>query len=65
MHFRHYGRANVLWADGHVTSERWEWAPETNVYGGKNGAWAVGWFGPENNYYFDSGDKSGYGSQTK
>ena len=32
IHFRHYGRANVLWTDGHVTSEKWEWAPETNVY---------------------------------
>ncbi len=60
MHFRHNGRANVLWADGHVTSEKWEWAPETNIYGGSNYRWAVGWFGPENNVHFDHGDKSGY-----
>ncbi|HOC73808.1 MAG TPA: prepilin-type N-terminal cleavage/methylation domain-containing protein, partial [Candidatus Hydrogenedentes bacterium] len=31
MHFRHYGRINVVWCDGHITSERWEWAPEENV----------------------------------
>jgi prepilin-type processing-associated H-X9-DG protein/prepilin-type N-terminal cleavage/methylation domain-containing protein len=60
IHFRHYGRANVLWADGHVTSEKWAWAPETNIYGAKNSRWAVGWFGPENNSLFDHGDKRGY-----
>lgn len=60
MHFRHYGRANVLWADGHVTSEHWEWAPEVNIYGAKNSRWMVGWFGPENNRLFDHGDKTGY-----
>ncbi|MBI2433210.1 MAG: prepilin-type N-terminal cleavage/methylation domain-containing protein [Candidatus Hydrogenedentes bacterium] len=58
IHFRHYGRANVLWADGHVTSEKWEWAPETNVFGGSNHRWATGWFGPRTNYLFDSSDKS-------
>lgn len=60
MHFRHYGRANVLWCDGHITSEKWEWAPETNIYGGKNYRWGVGWFGPKNNYYFDCGNKQLY-----
>jgi prepilin-type processing-associated H-X9-DG protein len=60
VHFRHYGRANVLWADGHVTSEKWAWAPETNIYGALNRRWAVGWFGPTNNRLFDHGDKSGY-----
>jgi len=59
-HFRHFGRANVLWADGHITSEKWEWAPETNIYGANNSRWAVGWFGPEDNRLFDHGDKSGY-----
>lgn len=53
LHFRHWGRANVLWCDGHITSERWEWATEENVYGAVNRAWNVGWFGPKNNYYFD------------
>jgi len=55
MHFRHYGRANVLWADGHITSEKWEWAPEENIYGGSNYRYGVGWFGPASNHYFDSG----------
>ena len=60
IHFRHYGRANVLWADGHVTSEHWKWAPETNAYFARNARWSVGWFGPENNLLFDV-SKSGYG----
>lgn len=59
IHFRHRGRANVLWADGHITSERWEWAPLRNTYGALNRAWAVGWFGPKNNYYFTATDKEG------
>jgi len=53
LHFRHYGRVNVLWCDGHVSSERWEWAPEENGYGANNKRWSVGWFGPKSNYYFD------------
>lgn len=57
MHFRHYGRANVLWADGHVTSERFVWTPEENIYGGRNARWAVGWFGPRDNRLFDHGPK--------
>lgn len=60
IHFRHNKRANVLWADGHVTSERWEWTPEKNVYGAVNRRWGVGWFGPRDNRFFDSGDKSFY-----
>jgi prepilin-type processing-associated H-X9-DG protein/prepilin-type N-terminal cleavage/methylation domain-containing protein len=58
IHFRHSGRANVLWADGHITSERWEWAPDRNVYGAMNQGWGVGWFGPRNNYYFTVNDKN-------
>lgn len=57
MHFRHYGRVNVLWCDGHITSEDFGWSPDTNVYGGSNRTWGVGWFGPVSNYWFDSGDK--------
>lgn len=64
IHFRHFGRANVLWADGHVTSERFGWTTDTNIYGARNAAWAVGWFGPHTNYYFDSGDKSAYREET-
>jgi len=62
LHFRHYGRANVLWADGHVTSEAWGWAPGENIYGARNSAFAVGWFGPRDNRLFDNGSKSAYTS---
>ena len=60
IHFRHFGRANVMWCDGHVTSEKWGWAPETNVYDGSNYRQAVGWFGPKNNSLFDCQEKGGY-----
>lgn len=53
IHFRHWGRANVMWADGHLTSEKWEWAPDYNVYQAYNPRWAVGWFGPHDNSLFD------------
>jgi len=47
IHFRHRGKANVAWADGHVTAETLE----------RTGArWAshqLGWFGPDNNELFD------------
>ncbi len=59
MHFRHYGRVNVLWCDGHITSETLGWTIDTNAYGGNNNAWGVGWIGDRTNYYFDSGDKQG------
>ncbi|MBX7256229.1 MAG: DUF1559 domain-containing protein, partial [Candidatus Hydrogenedentes bacterium] len=60
LHFRHDGRVNVVWCDGHVTSEKWEWAPDgPNIYGGINERWAVGWFGPRTNRYFDCGEKEG------
>jgi len=64
IHFRHYGRANVLWADGHITSEPFEWTTETNVYGANNREWGVGWFGPKNNYFFDVGAKTAYSGGT-
>jgi prepilin-type N-terminal cleavage/methylation domain-containing protein/prepilin-type processing-associated H-X9-DG protein len=62
LHFRHQGRVAVIWCDGHVTSERWEFAPLMNVYDGNNRRWGVGWFGPENNRLFDSRTKTGYSS---
>ncbi len=65
IHFRHHGRANVLWADGHVTSEKFTWTTGANIYGARNAAWGVGWFGPQSNYFFDSQDKATYtGTQT-
>jgi len=60
LHFRHDMRVNVVWCDGHVTSERFEWTTNENIYGGQNRRFGVGWFGPESNVYFDSGDKDEY-----
>ncbi len=60
IHFRHNMRVNVVWCDGHISSEPWGWAPDTNVYGGSNVQWGVGWFGPRNNFYFDAGSKTEY-----
>jgi prepilin-type N-terminal cleavage/methylation domain-containing protein/prepilin-type processing-associated H-X9-DG protein len=60
LHFRHYGRVNVVWCDGHVSSERWEWAPEESYDGTDNSRWNIGWFGPKNNFYFDNVLKDNY-----
>jgi prepilin-type N-terminal cleavage/methylation domain-containing protein/prepilin-type processing-associated H-X9-DG protein len=62
LHFRHDGRINVVWCDGHISSERFGWAPDDpeNVFGGVNARWAVGWFGPKDNRYFDNGSKDDY-----
>ncbi|MGI6461628.1 MAG: prepilin-type N-terminal cleavage/methylation domain-containing protein [Candidatus Hydrogenedentales bacterium] len=59
LHFRHNGRVNVVWCDGHISSEKFEWTAG-NIYEGNNARHAIGWFGPKNNYYFDCGDKSAY-----
>jgi prepilin-type processing-associated H-X9-DG protein len=47
IHFRHRGRANVAWCDGHVTAESME---RTD---GRSAAHALGWFGPDDNSLFD------------
>lgn len=47
VHFRHAGRANVAWCDGHVTAEEPTRLGGTNRYGGSGAKWLVGWFGPE------------------
>ena len=47
IHFRHRGRANAAWCDGHVTSE----SPDrTN---GRSPGPVLGWFGPDDNSLFD------------
>ena len=56
IHFRHGGkgrRANVAWADGHVTSEPFGWTYPTNVYGIDNAKARLGFFGPKDNSLFD------------
>jgi prepilin-type N-terminal cleavage/methylation domain-containing protein/prepilin-type processing-associated H-X9-DG protein len=53
IHFRHAGRANVVWVDGHVTTERMEWTYPKNVYGVDNATAHLGFFGPRDNTLFD------------
>ena len=48
IHFRHNGRANVIWCDGHVSAE--------NMTVEKNADFSkfnIGWFGGPNNELFD------------
>jgi prepilin-type processing-associated H-X9-DG protein len=52
LHFRHRGKANIAWADGHVTAERFEWTCPVNVYGAKNEPLQLGFFGPRDNRFF-------------
>ena len=47
IHFRHRGRANVVWCDGHVTSEA---RSRTDA---RSASRALGWFGPDDNTLFD------------
>ncbi len=53
IHFRHAGRANVVWVDGHVTSQLMEWTYPVNVYDVNNAAVHLGFFGPKDNSLFD------------
>jgi len=48
IHFRHRGKANVIWCDGHVSSESM-----TLTSDDKFTAFHVGWFGPPDNSLFD------------
>jgi prepilin-type processing-associated H-X9-DG protein len=53
IHFRHRGRANVAWADGHVSAEAMTFSNES--YGltpAQVQAAGVGWFGPDSNALF-------------
>jgi prepilin-type processing-associated H-X9-DG protein/prepilin-type N-terminal cleavage/methylation domain-containing protein len=52
IHFRHRDKANIAWADGHVTSERMEWTYPANVYGADNKKMKLGFFGPRDNTLF-------------
>ena len=47
IHFRHQGKANVAWCDGHVTAETLEWSD------GRSAGRSLGWFGPADNSLFD------------
>lgn len=55
IHFRHGGRANVAWCDGHVSAERMSFTRDgSNIYGADNAASGLGWFGPDDNSLFDN-----------
>lgn len=54
-HFRHLGRAQVAWCDGHVEGRPMDFTLDgTNVYGADSGAAGIGWFGPRANSLFDA-----------
>lgn len=63
IHFRHNRRANVVWCDGHISSEHWGWAhgPVDVGYSGTNNyRHGLGWFGPRDNRLFYTGYKSDF-----
>lgn len=53
VHFRHLGRANVAWCDGHVTAEQPAQLDGANGDGGDGQRAKIGWFGPstQNGYW--------------
>ncbi|GAG92020.1 unnamed protein product, partial [marine sediment metagenome] len=53
IHFRHRGKANVGWVDGHITSEEVALFEEENIYGVKSCDMMLGWFEPIDNTPFD------------
>ena len=54
IHFRHRGRANVAWCDGHVDPRELTFTWRSGVYLGDPGRHDIGWFGlDDNNGYFD------------
>jgi prepilin-type processing-associated H-X9-DG protein/prepilin-type N-terminal cleavage/methylation domain-containing protein len=54
IHFRHNrGRANIGWADGHVTSEKFGWShPPHEPYNVDTAGVMLGFFGPHDNALF-------------
>lgn len=48
IHFRHHGRANVVWCDGHISEEAMTTEGESS-----STKFDVGWFGPADNSLFD------------
>jgi len=53
IHFRHGGRANVGWADGHVDSQEMVPFDGVNAYGVRSSRVMLGWFGSLDNSLFD------------
>jgi len=53
IHFRHRGRANIGWADGHIDSRQMAQFDKSNVYGVDSAIMKLGWFEPVDNTLFD------------
>jgi prepilin-type processing-associated H-X9-DG protein len=54
IHFRHDGRANVVWCDGHVDRHRRTFTYRSGFYPGDPGLLNLGWFGQrDDNSLFD------------
>ena len=53
IHFRHRGRANVGWADGHMDTREMMDFDGVNAYGVKSADMMLGWFEPIDNSQFD------------
>ncbi len=52
MHFRHRGKANIAWGDGHVTTCDMDWTYARNAYGADNASMRLGFHGPRDNSWF-------------
>lgn len=48
IHFRHRGKANVVWCDGHISAEKMKTRAQAHFTNFK-----IGWFGPADNTLFD------------
>jgi len=54
IHFRHRGQANVVWLDGHATSERQSLTQDSMYYPARASELNLGWFGDaSSNTLFD------------
>ncbi len=53
IHFRHRGRANIGWADGHIGAREMADFDGINAYGVKSADMMLGWFEPLDNSLFD------------
>lgn len=53
IHFRHSGRVNVGWADGHIAPREMAKFDDKNAYDVQSADMNLGWFGPINNTPFD------------
>lgn len=53
IHFRHRGRANIGWADGHIEAREMAHFNGINAYGVKSADMMLGWFKPIDNSQFD------------